>query len=149
MLYRSQFSTDYARHTLFRLLMNQIIILMCFPAYRARCYPLRILVSPSQRQPLYLVILVLLHSTPIYLNNLSIYFFRYIEYIDIFLPIYRTYQYTLDNIPIYPFRFAYPCRPLVNFSLPTSHPADIRSLPGYFQVVIDRIRLVCTFLTAK
>ncbi len=31
-------------------------------------------------------------------NNLSIYFFQYIEYINIFLSIYRTYRYILDNI---------------------------------------------------
>ncbi len=41
-------------------------------------------------------------------NNLSIYFFRYIEYIDIFLPICRTYRYiyTRRYIDIYIFRFA-------------------------------------------
>ncbi len=41
-------------------------------------------------------------------NNLSIYFFQYIEYIDIFLLIYRTYRYILGNISIYLFRIAIP-----------------------------------------
>ncbi len=53
MLYRSQFSTNYACRALFRQLMNHIIILVCLPADRACCFPLRILVSPSQGQPLY------------------------------------------------------------------------------------------------
>ncbi len=52
MLYRSQFSTDYAYCELFRQLMNHIIILMCLPADRACCLPIQILVSPSQRQSL-------------------------------------------------------------------------------------------------
>ncbi len=35
-------------------------------------------------------------------NNLSIYFFRYIEYIDIFLVINRTYQISRKNCDAYP-----------------------------------------------
>ncbi len=48
----------------------------------------------------YIANLSLTHSTSIYLNNLSIYLFLYIKYSDIFLPIYQTYRYTLNNISI-------------------------------------------------
>ncbi len=41
-------------------------------------------------------------------NNLSIYFFRYIEYIDLFLSIYQTYHYIHGDIAIYLCRFAIP-----------------------------------------
>ncbi len=56
-------------------------------------------------------------------NNLSIYFFRYIEYVDIFLSIYRTYRYISFDLS----------------SLYISHMVSIRS------IIDHQPRLMCSF----